>query len=280
MSLGRERIVGRAAWRIFRFVSLFSVCVFAVVSRGFLAGSCCRNENVLPAASRAGFRIPAAGDRRFVGLFGGLLAFIRFFLPKVLRCRLTDGFRSWNCGQAMHLPYARRGNDGRRRVLSRNRPRLFCAMAGLAPCLFSVRDRLVRTCPRSVADDGAGCLGIFRLRRSPGRLDGETVERPAGSARIASSHDGAGPERAMDSYILQRTEHVRIRNFKRPLAAICGHKLPIRLGFYWAGPLRRKGAAYGKAGNIGNSKTGTIQHIIGEKTKIAGHSCGRRLLFS
>lgn len=180
----------------------------------------------------------------------------------------------------MHLPYARRGNDGRRRVLSRNRPRLFCAMAGLAPCLFSVRDRLVRTCPRSVADDGAGCLGIFRLRRSPGRLDGETVERPAGSARIASSHDGAGPERAMDSYILQRTEHVRIRNFKRPLAAICGHKLPIRLGFYWAGPLRRKGAAYGKAGNIGNSKTGTIQHIIGEKTKIAGHSCGRRLLFS
>lgn len=185
-----------------------------------------------------------------------------------------------NCGQAMRLPYARRGNDGRRRVLSRNRPRLFCAMAGLAPCLFSVRDRLVRTCPRSVADDGAGCLGIFRLRRSPGRLDGETVERPAGSARIASSHDGAGPERAMDSYILQRTEHVRIRNFKRPLAAICGHKLPIRLGFYWAGPLRRKGAAYGKAGNIGNSKTGTIQHIIGEKTKIAGHSCDRRLLFS
>ena len=61
--MGRERIVGRAAWRIFRFVSLFSVCVFAVVSRGFPAGSCCRNENVLPAASRAGFRIPAAGDR-------------------------------------------------------------------------------------------------------------------------------------------------------------------------------------------------------------------------
>ena len=146
LSLGRERIVGRAAWRIFRFVGLFSVCVFAVVSRGFPAGSCCRNENVLPAASRAGFRIPAVGDRRFVGLFGGLLAFIRFFLPKVLRCRLTDGFRSWNCGQAMRLPYARRGNDGRRRVLSRNRPRLFCAMVGLAPCPFLVQDRFVRTC--------------------------------------------------------------------------------------------------------------------------------------
>ena len=142
----------------------------------------------------------------------------------------------------MRLPYARRGNDGRRRVLSRNRPRLFCAMAGLAPCLFPVRDRLVRTCPRSVADDGAGCLGIFRLRRSLGWLDGETVERPTGSARIASSRDGAGPERAMGSYMLQRTEHVRIRNFKRPLAAICGHKLPIRLGFYCACPLRRKGA--------------------------------------
>lgn len=83
LSLGRERIVGRAAWRIFRFVGLFSVCVFAVVSRGFPAGSCCRNENVLPAASRAGFRIPAVGDRRFVSLFGGLLAFIRFFAESV-----------------------------------------------------------------------------------------------------------------------------------------------------------------------------------------------------
>lgn len=192
--MGRERIVGRAAWRIFRFVGLFSVCVFAVVSRGFPAGSCCRNENVLPAASRAGFRIPVVGDRRFVGLFGGLLAFIRFFLPKVLRCRLTDGFRSWNCGQAMRLPYARRGNDERRRVLSRNRPRLFCAMAGLAPCPFLVQDRLVRTCPRSVADDGAGCLGIFCLRRSPGRLDGETVERPTGSAR-ARVRGRVGPGR-------------------------------------------------------------------------------------
>lgn len=154
--------------------------------------------------------------------------------------------------------------DGRTRSLS-----LSWSKIGLSGLVF-----------RNVTNGGVGCLGIFRLRRSPGRLDGETVERPAGSARIASSHDGAGPERAMDGYILQRTEHVRIRNFKRPLAGICGHKLPIRLGFYCACPLRRKGAAYGKAGNIGNSKAGTIQHIIGEKTKIAGHMSGRRLLFS
>lgn len=169
-------------------------------------------------------------------------------------------------GDALALCEARKRR--RRRVLSRNRPRLFCAMAGLAPCLFSVRDRLVRTCPPERSGRRSRMPRHLSFTSFAGRLDGETVERPAGSARIASSHDGAGPERAMDGYILQRTEHVRIRNFKRPLAGICGHKLPIRLGFYWAGPLRRKGAAYGKAGNIGNSKAGTIRHIIGGETKI------------
>ncbi|MFR3489156.1 MAG: hypothetical protein ACLTTP_07810 [Alistipes ihumii] len=169
-----------AAWRIFVRRSV-SVCVLPPCILAFLLSE----QNVLPAASRAGFRIPVVGDRRFVGLFGGLLAFIRFFLPKVLRCRLTDGFRSWNCGQAMRLPYARRGNDGRRRVLSRNRPRLFCAMAGLAPCPFLVKIGLSGLVFRNVTNGGFGCLGIFRLRRSRDG-DGETV-----SVRPAS---GAGPD--------------------------------------------------------------------------------------
>ena len=170
-----------------------------------------------------------------------------------------------NCGQAMRLPYARRGNDGRRRVLSRNRPRLFCAMAGLAPCLFSVRDRLVRTCPRSVADDGAGCLGIFRLRRSPGRLDGETVERPAGSARIASSHDGPGREARTVIYF-SVPEYVLHPEFQRPLVVICGHKPPIRLGLSWVLPT--KGGCIREGRKHRTRKPAQYQYII-EMVEIA-----------